>query len=123
MDFPVPGSPTNAKDLPCDRSASMRRRLSPSALDIHGSLRGNVSEKGAYRHRKCSRIPSVLPPLLLFAQYGESGQWIRSKAAGSPGSLSVSRGQGNQVAALVRIPPLLDGPLRAMLCPLWMSLS
>jgi hypothetical protein len=57
------------------------------------------------------------------AQFGESGQWIRSKAAGSPGSLSVSRGQGNQVAALVRIPPLLDGPLRAMLCPLWMSLS
>ena len=57
------------------------------------------------------------------AQFGESGQWIRSKAAGSPGRLSVSRGQGNQVAALVRIPPLLDGPLRAMVCPLWMSLS
>jgi len=83
-----------------------------------------VDQDGKH-HLKVDNTPEEFHKLLeaVPAQFGESGQWIRSKAAGSPGSLSVSRGQGNQVAALVRIPPLLDRPVRAMECPLLMSLS
>jgi hypothetical protein len=94
-----------------------------ASLAFRDALSTDPYKDGFVRNLKIARIRRLAATDESIAQFGESGQWIRSKAAGSPGSLSVSRGQGNQVAALVRIPPLLDGPLRAMLCPLWMSLS
>ena len=57
------------------------------------------------------------------AQFGESGQRFGSIRPVAPGVFGVSRVQCNQVVGLVRIPPLLDAPLRAMRWQFSRSLS
>ncbi len=68
-----------------------------------------------------SPVEPSSPPL--DAQFGESGQRFGSIRPVTLGVFGVSRVQCNQVVGLVRIPPLLDAPLRVIRWQFSRSLS